>query len=80
MDAALQVRSHSTEDHLPCPSGHTFVAAHGVVTFLGCKDTLLALCPVPPSLFRQAVLYPYILQVVLLVGVAVAEVQTLLLA
>ena len=62
-------------------SGHTsFGAAQDTVGFLGCEGIVLAHIQLPihqytQVLFGRAVLYPFILQFVLIVGVAMTQVQ-----
>ena len=50
------------------------------VSFLGCEGTLLTHVHYFQVLFTQAVLHPYILQLVLVVGVGMTHVQTSCLA
>jgi len=86
LDAVLQVRPHQCraegKDHLPQCAGHTtFYAAQDTVGFLGCEDTLVPHVQLPnsqysqlPALFGRAVLNPFIPQLVLVMGVASAQV------
>ena len=60
----------------------SFNAVQDTVGSLSCKGTLLAhiLFPIhqyPQMLFSRAMLYPYVPQIVLVVGVAMAQVQDL---
>ena len=69
------------QGHLPWPAGNSsFDAAQVVVGFLSYVGTLLGSCPaccppVSPNLFGRAVLHPYIPQLVLIVGIAMTQVQ-----
>ena len=72
------------QDHLPHPAGHTFCfdAAQDVVGFRGCEGTLLAhiqlaIHQYSQILFSRAVLNPYLSQFVLVVWVAMTQVQDL---
>jgi len=62
------------QDYLPQPAGHTsFDAAQNMVGFLGYKSTVLThvqlvIHQYPQVLFSRTVLYPYIPQLVLIVG------------
>jgi len=82
MDPVLQVRSHQHgvegQDHPLCPAGHiSFDAAQYIIDFLGCKGTLLAHVHLTIylnlQLFSRAVLYPFIPQIVLVMGLAMAQ-------
>ena len=87
LDTVLQVRSqqHQVEgqDYLPHPAGHTsFDAAQDMVGLLGYEASLLAhdqlaIHQYLQVLFVRAVLYSYIPQIVLIVGVASTQVQDL---
>ena len=79
------MRSHQYraegQDHLPRPISHTFDAAQDRVDFLGTllAHVWLAIHQYPQVLFRRAVLYPYIPQLLLIAGVATTQVQVLVL-
>ncbi|KAK4818015.1 hypothetical protein QYF61_004128 [Mycteria americana] len=87
LDAVLQVGSHQSraegQNHLPRPAGHAaFDAAQGTVGFLGCQCTLLAhvqlfIHQYPQVLLHRAALNPFIPQPVLILGVALTQVQDL---
>ena len=69
------------QDHLPQPAGHaSFDADQDPVGLLGCEGTFLAhiqltIHQYPQVLLGRAVLHPFILQLVLIVGAAVTQVQ-----
>ena len=70
------------QDHLPCPTGHTAFAAAQVWLALWAVRALLAHFQLaihqhPLCLFGRAVPHPYIAQFVLIVGVAMTQVQNL---
>jgi len=85
LDAGLQVRSHQSrveeQNHLPRPAGHASLdAAQDTIGFLGCEHTLLD--PVqlfihwhPQVLLSKAALNPFIPQPVLIMEVALNQVQ-----
>ena len=85
-DAVLQVRHHQHraegKDHLPHPVGRTSDAAQDMVVFLGCEGTLpshvqLSTYQYPQVFFGRAALNPFILYLVLVVRVALTQVQDL---
>jgi len=71
------------QNPLPPPAGHAaFDAAQGTVGLLGCEDTLVAhvqlfINQYPQVLLGRAALNPFIPQPVLIVGVALTQVQDL---
>ena len=85
LDAVLQERSHQHrvegQDHLPQPSDNaSFDAAQDITGFLGCEDILLAHVKLAINQYPhipRAVLHPYIPCVVLIVGVALTQMQDL---
>jgi len=87
MDAGLQMRSHQSggegQYHLPPPAGHaSFEAAEHRVDLLGCECTLMAhvqlfMYQYPQVFFVRADLDPFILQLVLVLGVAPTQRQDL---
>ncbi|KAK4810951.1 hypothetical protein QYF61_013359 [Mycteria americana] len=87
LDAVLQVGSHQSrvggQNHLPRPAGHaSFDAAQDTIGFLGCEYTLLAhvqlfIHQYPQVLLCRAVLNPFIPQSVLIMGIALTQVQAL---
>jgi len=87
LDTTLQMKSHQHrvegQDHLPCPADHTsFETTQDMVGFLGCKGILLAQVQFAIHQYHQvllmwAVLYPYIPQLVLILEVAMIQVQDL---
>ena len=87
LDTVLQVRPHQHraegQNFLLQPAGHAaFDAAQDTVGSLGCEGTLLAhvqlpIHQYPQVLFSRAVLNPFILQFVLLMGVASSQLQDL---
>ena len=82
LDAVLQQRVEGL-DHLPQLAGHiSFDTAQDTVGFLGWEGTLLAHVQLPihqylQAFFKRAVLSPFIPQLVLLVDVALSQVQDL---
>ncbi|KAK4828118.1 hypothetical protein QYF61_023916 [Mycteria americana] len=87
LDAVLQVGSHQSgvegQNHLPQPAGHaSFDAAQDTVGLLGCESTLLAhiqlfIHQYPQVLLHRDALKPFISQPVLILGVALTQVQDL---
>ncbi|KAK4816418.1 hypothetical protein QYF61_016854 [Mycteria americana] len=87
LDAVLQVGSHQSaaegQNHLPRPAGYiSFDAAQDMAGFLGCERTLLARVQLfthqyPQVLLCRAALNPFIPQPVLILGVALTQVQDL---
>ncbi|KAK4816734.1 hypothetical protein QYF61_022286 [Mycteria americana] len=87
LDAVLQVRSHQRrvegQNHLPRPAGcPSLDAAQDTVGFLGCERTLpahvqLFIHQYPQILLHRAALNPFIPQSVLILGVALTQVQDL---
>ncbi|KAJ7396748.1 hypothetical protein BTVI_142156 [Pitangus sulphuratus] len=87
LDAVTKVRSHQSgaeeQNHLPWPADHAaFDAALDTIGLLGCKYTLLAhiqplICQHPQDFFSGAALNPFIPQPVLILGVALTQVQHL---
>ncbi|PKU46894.1 hypothetical protein llap_2788 [Limosa lapponica baueri] len=85
LDTVLQVESHQSgvegENLFPKPAGHaSFDAAQDAVGLLGCKSTLLAhvqlfIHQYPQTLLFRSVLNPFIPQPVLILGVALTQVQ-----
>ncbi|KAK4824943.1 hypothetical protein QYF61_021631, partial [Mycteria americana] len=85
LDTVLQVGSHQSraegQNHLPRPAGHaSFDAAQDAVGLLGCKHTLLShvqlfIHQYPQALLFRAALSPFIPQPVLILGVALTQVQ-----
>ncbi|KAK4830883.1 hypothetical protein QYF61_013812 [Mycteria americana] len=87
LDAVLQVGSHQSrvegQNHLPRPAGHaSFDAAQDTVGLLGCKRTLLAhvqlsIHQYPQVPLPRAALNHIIPQPVLILGIALTQVQDL---
>ncbi|KAK4817066.1 hypothetical protein QYF61_027095 [Mycteria americana] len=87
LDAVLQVGSRQSkvegQSHLPGPAGHaSFDAAQDMAAFLGCECTLPAHVQLfthqyPQDLLCSAALNPFIPQPVLILGVALTQVQDL---
>ena len=87
LDTVLQVRLHQCrvegQDYLPQLAGHaSFDAAQDTVDFLVCEGTLLAhvqlpIYQYPQVFFSRAVLNPSIPQLVLLMGVALTQLEDL---